>query len=95
MRASTPIHTSTSLFYDTVCIKVNVLECIRHLKKVNYTTPYYKLRVLDFNAKNSDHYVTTAHIVSADCTIIISGEVIATAVRGPQTKVRERKRQKR
>jgi len=45
-----------------------MLECIRHLKKVNYTTHYYKLRILDFNAKNSDHYVTTAHIISAVTT---------------------------
>jgi hypothetical protein len=47
-----------------------MLECIKQLKKVNYTIHYCKLRILDFNAKNSDHCVTTAHILSADYIVL-------------------------
>jgi len=65
------------------------VECIRHFKKVNYTTHYYKLRIIDFNSKSSDHCVTTALFV------IISGDGFGIAVRDLQAKVRVRKRQKK
>jgi len=60
------IYIQTLPFYDIISIKVKMLEYIRHLKKVNYSKHYRKLRILNFKAKNTDSCAATTHITSAN-----------------------------